>query len=247
MPLKVLIVDDARRARAVLRRALASIDPMVVIAEAGDRDAALELQRRRGFDLVFVDLDMPSGRETLAALRAWDPDALLVAVSDAAGASRPRATGMKADQVLDRPFNTGALEQLLAARAHPAGTRALGVLIVDDSRSIRAILRRTLEESGVPCRIALAADGREALELAGRRRLDLVLMDVDLPRADGFTVMRELTRLHPTAEVVVVSADRREGSVREAIALGASRYVAKPFSRDQIAALLPKPAAGRAA
>ena len=103
------------------------------------------------------------------------------------------------------------------------------VLLVDDERSIRTICRVNLEGDGLS--VAEATDGAEALEEVRRARPSIVLLDVMMPRVDGWSVAEQLAADDETREIPVVFLSARaayEDRVR-AQELGAVGYVVKPF------------------
>lgn len=102
----------------------------------------------------------------------------------------------------------------------------LRVLLVDDSDASRGELERILEGDGIQV-LAHARDGEEALRLALARRPDAILLDLQMPRMDGFTFLRLLMGRQPTP-VVVLSSQSRRSDVFKALELGALDFVAKP-------------------
>lgn len=118
----------------------------------------------------------------------------------------------------------------------PATEAPARVLIADDGADNRVLLARLLQPDGY--RIALAADGRQALAAALQEPPDLLLLDVIMPELDGFEVIRLLKERPETAEVPVIflsaledSADRLRG-----LQLGAVDWVAKPFDPAEVRA-----------
>jgi CheY-like chemotaxis protein len=109
------------------------------------------------------------------------------------------------------------------------------VLIVDDEAQTRTLLRTVLRGVSVPCQVYEAVDGDAALELARRRRPDLVLLDIVLPGSSvsGVLACRELAKDLST-KVVVVSGKAGESIVRACLHTGAYAYVRKPFSVDDM-------------
>jgi two-component system KDP operon response regulator KdpE len=107
------------------------------------------------------------------------------------------------------------------------------VLVVDDEPRILRLVSITLESEGF--RVETATSGEDALAAAGRRRPDLVLLDVVLPDVDGIEVMARLRAGHHVP-VILVSA---RGSTLERLRgldLGADDYIAKPFRPDDLVA-----------
>lgn len=110
------------------------------------------------------------------------------------------------------------------------------VLIVDDKRSFAGHLGRALEGEGY--RVTLAYDGEEALRLGGTGDYDLMLLDVMLPRVDGFTVIRKLRRARLEAQTILVSARDSMEDVVQGLDAGADDYITKPFALDVLLAKL---------
>ena len=118
------------------------------------------------------------------------------------------------------------------------------VLVVDDNDDFRRLLKLWLEQHG--CRVVEAANGRVAVEAARRERPDLVLMDLHLPKMDGFAAarrIRELAGLGDDVPILAVSADDRLGvearqPTSEDHDVGFTDFVPKPFSPRQLGDIL---------
>ena len=113
----------------------------------------------------------------------------------------------------------------------------LDVLIVDDSAAIRKILQRVLRQTDIAVgTVYEAGDGVEALETLRKQKVGLVLSDINMPNMDGLELLTHL-RSEPAWQklpVVMVSTEGTHGKVLEAVERGASGYVRKPFTADQI-------------
>jgi DNA-binding NarL/FixJ family response regulator len=101
------------------------------------------------------------------------------------------------------------------------------VLVVDDQALVREGLMTLLEASSEIAPVAAAADGLEAVELAGRHRPDVVLMDLRMPRLDGAEATRRIRAAHPQIEVVVLTTHADDESIFEALRAGARGYLTK--------------------
>jgi DNA-binding NarL/FixJ family response regulator len=110
------------------------------------------------------------------------------------------------------------------------------VLVVDNDRLFRAFVRDPLERAGFE--VVEADDGEAALTATSRRKPDLVLLDVCLPRASGYEVCHELRdRFRDTLGIIFVSGERIESIDRvSGLLLGADDYVVKPFDPDELLA-----------
>jgi two-component system, chemotaxis family, chemotaxis protein CheY len=111
------------------------------------------------------------------------------------------------------------------------------ILVVDDSAAIRKILQRVLRQTGMAIQtIHEAGDGEEALKLLRFNKVDLILTDINMPKMDGLELLAALKRSAEwaTVPVVMITTEGGETKVAEAVKLGASGYVRKPFTADQI-------------
>ena len=114
---------------------------------------------------------------------------------------------------------------------------AVDVLIVDDSAAIRKILQRMLGQAGFSLgKILEAGDGLEALEKLKSQPVNLILSDINMPNMDGIQLLGTL-KSNPSLKhvpVIMITTEGGEAKVMEAVQLGASGYVRKPFTADQI-------------
>jgi DNA-binding response OmpR family regulator len=108
------------------------------------------------------------------------------------------------------------------------------ILVIEDEARIQAFLARGLEAEGYT--VAAAGDGREGLGLAAGARWDLVVLDLQLPGLNGLQVLQELHRVKPELPVVILSARGDVQTKLRGFELGATDYVAKPFSLDELLA-----------
>jgi DNA-binding response OmpR family regulator len=107
------------------------------------------------------------------------------------------------------------------------------VLVVDDEPMVRDVLARYLEQAGFD--VSTADDGEQALSVFGEARPDLVLLDLMLPRIDGFEVFRRM-RSASSTPVIMLTARGEETDRVVGLELGADDYVTKPFSPREVVA-----------
>src|SRR5260370_8964625 len=107
------------------------------------------------------------------------------------------------------------------------------ILVVDDDRDVRETIRDYCEHCG--CEAYVAGDGEGMRKVLAGRRIDLVLMDLNLPGTDGLALTRELRSKHDLAIIMLTAAgqivDRIVG-----LEMGADDYVAKPFELRELLA-----------
>jgi excisionase family DNA binding protein len=124
-----------------------------------------------------------------------------------------------------------------SARARTASERPR-ILVVDDESSIRDLLSKTLALEDYD--VDTASDGRSALERLRAYPYDLLIADLKMPGLDGLSVIREAKRLKSDLPVVIITGYSSETAAIEAVNLGVSGYLTKPFRVSQVLAVAAK-------
>ncbi len=107
------------------------------------------------------------------------------------------------------------------------------ILVTDDSKFMRHMLKRILEDSGHQV-IAEAENGHEAIELYSLLSPELVTMDITMPEVDGLQAVKEICLRDPKAKVIMISSIGQQYMILEALNYGARDYIVKPFDLDRI-------------
>jgi len=108
------------------------------------------------------------------------------------------------------------------------------VLIADDVLETRRNTRLMLADNPMVDIVAIAHDGQEAVELARKHQPDIALMDINMPKLNGFEAFQEMHRIFPTMACVIISAEDDNQSFRSAMNIGAREYLVKPFTVYQL-------------
>lgn len=111
------------------------------------------------------------------------------------------------------------------------------ILIVDDSSAMRSVIKRIITLSGFEMESCVdACDGEDALSVLRRQPVDLIISDINMPRMDGETLLREISADPELSRipVVIVSSDATESRASRLMELGASAYLVKPFQPHDI-------------
>jgi excisionase family DNA binding protein len=112
------------------------------------------------------------------------------------------------------------------------------ILVVDDEPGIRELLTRTLALAEYD--VDVAADGRAALDRMRHESYDLLIADLNMPGIDGMSVIREAKRYQATLPVIIITGHSSESAAIEALNLGVSGYLTKPFRLPQVLAATAK-------
>ena len=111
------------------------------------------------------------------------------------------------------------------------------LLIVDDSAAIRKILQRVLQKAEAPIgNVYEAGDGVEALAVMRAKNVNLVLSDINMPNMDGLQLLPQIRANEEwkTIPVILITTEGSQAKVMEAAHMGATGYVRKPFTPEQI-------------
>ncbi len=113
------------------------------------------------------------------------------------------------------------------------------ILIVDDSRTSRKVLRGILEENGHTV-VDEAVNGQEGVQKFQACKPDLVTMDITMPVLDGMEALKMIKALKADAKVVMVTAAGQKNKMIDCIKLGADEFLTKPFDKAEIASVVAK-------
>jgi len=108
------------------------------------------------------------------------------------------------------------------------------ILVVDDSITEREMMKKSLEEEGYS--VTGAKDGEEALEILKKERFDCILLDVIMPKKNGFQVCREIKKDEFTKDipVILVTSKGQESDMFWGKKQGADDYIVKPFKMEEL-------------
>ena len=252
-PVRILVVDDHPNTATTLARALAQLGPGVDIISATSGAEALERVKDDAADILITDMIMPemTGLELIERLQnhpAGRPTvSFLVTAYDVPGL-KVTAHRLQVKDVIVKPVHPERICQIISrameemnqvrpARKETASQKSFRILIADDQPDNLTLLARYLGNEGYG--YIQAKDGVQALEKVRSELPDLVLLDVNMPRKDGFAVLQEI-RADPATQhipVIILTAARLDPTeIQFGLNLGADDYVTKPFDRRELLA-----------
>ena len=259
---QLLLVEPDLVRLATMREYLSSLENVDVIS-ASDGPRAAELMREGRLDCAVVnpdtpDFDLVAVMEEMREVHTSPPPViaygrkLAASVGAANGTLPEHVPGLRevhsVERLLDQVVMALHIDVSHVSDAHRkvlediyGSTKALAgrrVLIVDDDiRNIFA-LSSVLEDYGMEIRTA--DNGRDAIAIAQRGDLDIILMDIMMPEMDGLETTREIRKIPCCKElpIVAVTAKAMKGDRERCIEAGAWDYLSKPVDRDQLLTVL---------
>jgi two-component system chemotaxis response regulator CheY len=107
------------------------------------------------------------------------------------------------------------------------------IMIVDDSDSIRMVLKDILE-IGKHELVGEASNGEDAVKEFIKTNPDLTLLDMAMPKKDGLSALKEIISMRPDAKIVMITASDNQHTMKECINAGALAYILKPFNFQDV-------------
>ena len=231
LSLRMLLVGAPAAERDLWLRGAGGISVPVDLFAQEPAEARTTLQRQ-GADICIVDAALPEETRAtvIAAARSTRPPPLVFVC----GAARQNAD--RVDGVLRRPTN---LEEAKKFAELCVRTRLpTRVLIVDDSSTMRSIVRKILAASRFALDIHEAPEGIAALKEVRSGRFGLVFLDYQMPGFNGFETLWEIKREHPQVAVVMMTSTVDNAIADRAHAAGVMAFLKKPFYLTDVEAVL---------
>ncbi len=251
---RILIVDDHPNTASMLARALGNFQKPVEVFTARSGHEALDIIGNGVVDVLITDFMMPgiNGLELIEKLQGGREPAhiILITAYDSPGLAAT-AKRLKVNDYLVKPVQPERIRSIVSqvldglqlppqagASSAPTAPRSqVKILIADDRPDNLQLLATRLESEGYS--FIGAADGEEALAKLRAELPDLVLLDINMPKKDGFEVLKDM-RADPNVSyipVIILTAARIEPrDVRYGLSLGADDYITKPFDWRELAA-----------
>jgi two-component system, sensor histidine kinase and response regulator len=265
--LPVLIVDDNETNRRILEEMLTNWH-MRPVAVASAAEGLVAMQRARAanepFSLVLIDAQMPETDGYSLARQIGDnldysgATIMMLSSSEPAGARDPRLRlaaslmkPIKQSELFDAIMNALGVSlrrdgPVAVDEEMPQGRR-LRILVAEDNPVNQKLIVHLLEKRGHE--VAIAGNGREALEAIDRRDFDLALMDVQMPDVGGFEATAELRQRERAfgghLPIIAMTAHAMKGDRERCLEAGMDGYVAKPIQPRELWAAIDRAAIDR--
>jgi len=227
----VLVVEDEADIANLIRIHLEREGYPVRIAGRGDE--ALRLAREIQPGLITLDIRLPDmdGFAVLERLKRDPQTANIPVIVVSIVPDREKGLQLGAVDYLSKPINEEQLLELVRRVLHRRGF----ILVVDDDRDNLSLMREALRRHGFS--VQTTGQGKRALQIAREVHPALILLDLKLRDVDGYQVLRNLKSDPRTRDIPVVimsgSLTDEELEEQRALALGAVRFLTKPFAMDE--------------
>lgn len=106
------------------------------------------------------------------------------------------------------------------------------IMIVDDEKDIRDAFKKTLELAGY--KVITASSGKACIDKLKKQKVDLILLDILMPKMDGVVTLKEIRSLHPMLKVMIITVIGSEETKDKTIRLGIEGYLVKPVGKKDL-------------
>jgi CheY-like chemotaxis protein len=230
--LRALVVSGSREIQDFFRQATSASSVPIEIVEAGSAASAVN-NLAGGADLVFLDgaLSSEDTAQVVAHARAATSPPFTVLLTK----SETGAIPFKTDAMATKPSRLDEARRLMEGAARVRlRTR---VLVVDDSSTMRSIVRKILASTRFPLEVTEIDEGAAALNLARESEFDIVFLDYNMPGLNGMETLSEFKREKRRVSVVMITSTQDASLAARVHAQGAA-FLKKPFFPADIEAVL---------
>ncbi|TSA58147.1 response regulator [bacterium] len=235
---KVLLIEDDETARNLLKRVIDKEGYETLVASDGYE--GVNLFRSEKPDIVITDMQMPriNGMEVMHTIKDISPSTEVILIT--AYADYDTAILALQQGALDYLRKPVDLDQLILSLGRAMEKiierRKINIdpslLILDDDKNTRDRLARTFEKEGYE--VFTGANGEEGIELFSQNKIDILLVDIKMPKKDGIEVLHEAKKVSKDCEVIMMTGYGDENSAIQAMRNGAINYIRKPIDLDQL-------------
>lgn len=232
--IRMLIASQRTAERDLWHQAVGLASVPIEVVTAGSPVEACAALEGGGIDIVLMvgELPHPHRAAICRAARAARTHPIVVVTA----ADGEDVAGLEGDGIVTKPSTLAEAEYLIDRMLH--ARLPSRVLLVDDSSTMRSIVRKILQATKFPLEITDAAEGKAALEQLRTGHFDIIFLDYNMPGLNGLDTLAQIRRDYPRLEVVMISSTQDETIAARVHAAGAAAFLKKPFFPADIDAVL---------
>jgi len=228
--IRMLVGDDSKVIHSVFADIIDKWSkPITMLSGYNGRQCVAQLEQGR-VDLAFIDVAMPemNGLEAIARMRyAGDRTFITLMSGQGSDVRFQLARHLKTYEFLIKPFSPDDVRRILSI--HQRVSLPTRVVIVDDSATVRRMVKKILANSIFNIQVAEAGNGEDALVMCASGAFDILFLDYNMPGLNGLETLKGLLERNPYAKVIMMSATRDDRLANAARACGALEFLPKPF------------------
>ncbi|MFM2486838.1 response regulator [Celerinatantimonas yamalensis] len=250
---RVLVVDDLELSRKALHGLLSELAYQVEVARSGFEAIDLIAQavaENHPFSVILLDWKMPqmdgvqTSRKIKARFKAQTPPILMISAYEKQAIQEHLQSGLISN-FIEKPISPSSLFDAVETMLnhHPVSQPKLPekglelsdyrILLVEDNTINQQVALGYLEDSGI--QVLVAGNGEEALEILAHQRVDLVLMDIQMPKLDGLSTTEYLrNKMQFTQPIIAMTAHVSEGAINECLSCGMNAHIGKPINSMEL-------------
>ncbi|MBL7131501.1 MAG: response regulator [Candidatus Omnitrophica bacterium] len=237
MKKKILVVDDEQDIREIIKIALAQDGFQVLEADNGK--TAIELAKKEKPDLITLDIMMPNiDGFQVAKIIKEDPTTVDIPIIILSVLSQDKNKFMQgiADYI-SKPFKPDELVTKIKEAIEKSGlaNKSKNILVIDDDPDVIDIITISLKDKGFL--LVSASDGAEALEKLKIFIPNLIILDINMPKINGYELIKRLKKepkFNTIPIIVLTGTYISKQDIEHGLTLGATKYLTKPFTIDAL-------------
>ncbi|MCG8446189.1 MAG: response regulator [Hyphomicrobiales bacterium] len=237
--LRVLVADDSTVVHKFIASALGEIDEKLELIAVSDGPEAVKALIARPFDIAFLDINMPtlSGIAVMGAIHETGGKTFAVSMSNRlSGQSEKLLKNFGAYDFLIKPFTEDQVRGVV--NTYRTIKKPRDVLIVDDSSTVRGIVRKVLDRSIFTFNIDEAEDGPAALLRTQEKAFRIIFSDFNMPNMSGIELAAVLAKTARASDVIMMSSEFTNALDEAARQVGARAFLRKPFYSEDVDSIL---------
>lgn len=236
--IKVLLIEDEEMTRGLLERISNKEGYKTFVSPNGYE--GLEIFRSEKPDIVITDIKMPKidGMEVMHTVKNISPSTEVILVT-AFGDYDTAILALRQGAIdyIKKPIDLNQLILSLGrAREKIAERKKINIkpilLILEDDKNARDKLARIFEKEGYE--VLTGADGEEGIKIFSQNKIDILLIDIKMPKKNGLDVLNEVKKISEDCESIMITGYGDENTAIEAMRNGAINYIRKPIDLDQL-------------